>query len=101
MNKRELILAFLVTASLIFTIDFLSRDMLFDCTQPLFSNSSSCSLAGGACVNRQIKGGFTGLFSHFTNSASHTENEKSGCKSKTTKTASVNQSACDTLRVGH
>jgi len=49
-----------------FTISSFTEDNSFDCTQPLFSTTSSCSLIGADCINKQTKAGLTGLWDQMT-----------------------------------
>lgn len=66
MNQRELLLILIIVVGILFTASSLTREKCFDCTQPLFSKSSSCSINGGSCINGQTKAGFTGLWDYFT-----------------------------------
>lgn len=63
MNKRELSLMLLVLIGLILTGFTLVDRSTYDCTQPLFSNQSSCSIVKGSCVKIHSSAGFVGLWS--------------------------------------
>ena len=65
-NRNEIILAGLVTLGFIITISSFADHNSFDCTQPLFSSTSSCSINGTECINKQTKAGLTGLLDQMT-----------------------------------
>jgi len=66
MNKKEFFLTVLILLGLVLSIASFSKQQSFDCTQPLFSTVSSCSVLGGSCVNMQARAGIFGLWDHFT-----------------------------------
>ncbi|HAA13959.1 MAG TPA: hypothetical protein DCE41_20640 [Cytophagales bacterium] len=62
MRRNEILLLGMVALGLVFTAFTLYQQEPFDCTQPLFSETSSCSVAGTACVALPDKYGLSGLW---------------------------------------
>ncbi len=66
MIKKEILLSTIVLVGLALTISSFYQEKSYDCTQSLFSTTSSCSLVGGSCVDMQAQAGISGLWDHFT-----------------------------------
>ena len=62
MNRKETVFLLGILVGLVVTNTALVQEHTFDCRQPLFSEYSSCSLLGAACIKPHPKNGAIGLW---------------------------------------
>lgn len=85
MRRNELLLTMMVALGVVLTAYTLYRQEPFDCTQPLFSENSSCSAQGSTCVALPDKNGLSGLWDYImvVNGPAKNKGAASDCASPT------------------
>ena len=85
MRRNELLLTGLMALGIALTAFTLYQQEPFDCTQPLFSEHSSCSTQGSTCVALPDKNGMSGLWDYImvVNSPTKQKGEAADCTTPT------------------